>query len=83
MTFFYLLLKLKIQVFADASTKIKFRIVANIGAALMEPDTHLRLFGKPEMNGRRRLGVVACLGESNEAAREKARRAAAQVNVRM
>lgn len=58
-------------------------VFENIGAALVEPDTHLRLFGKPEMNGRRRLGVVACLGESIESAREKARRAAGQVHVRM
>jgi len=58
-------------------------VFENVGAALVEPDTHLRLFGKPEMNGRRRLGVVACLGESIEAAREKARRAAGQVHVRM
>ena len=55
----------------------------NVAAALVEPDTHLRLFGKPEMNGRRRLGVVACLGQSIEAAREKARRAAGRVHVRM
>ena len=58
-------------------------VFENVGAALVEPDTHLRLFGKPEMNGRRRLGVVACLDGSIEAAREKARRAAGQVNVRM
>ena len=58
-------------------------VFENVAAALVEPDTHLRLFGKPEMNGRRRLGVVACLGESIEAARDKARRAAAQVHVRM
>ena len=58
-------------------------VFENVGAALVEPDTHLRLFGKPEMNGRRRLGVVACLDGSIEAARDKARRAAGQVHVRM
>ena len=58
-------------------------VFENVAAALVEPDTHLRLFGKPEMNGRRRLGVVACLDGSIEAARDKARRAAGQVHVRM
>ena len=58
-------------------------VFENVAAALVEPDTHLRLFGKPEMNGRWRLGVVACLDGSIEAARDKARRAAGQVHVRM
>ncbi len=40
--------------------------------ALQAEDTHLRLFGKPEINGTRRLGVVLCLAESVEAARKKA-----------
>ena len=31
---------------------------ANLGAALSEPDTALRLFGKPEVNGQRRMGVA-------------------------
>lgn len=37
-----------------------------------QPDTSLRLFGKPEINGKRRLGVGLALGESVEDAREKA-----------
>ncbi len=57
-----------------------FEIAAS---ALAAPDTHLRLFGKPELHGRRRMGVVACLAESVEAARDKARKAAAAVHVRM
>ena len=55
----------------------------NVAAALAEPDTHLRLFGKPEIKGRRRLGVVACLADSLDAAREKACRGAAAVTVKM
>lgn len=50
-----------------------------IEAALTEPDTALRLFGKPEVRGHRRMGVALARGASIEAAREKARRAAAVV----
>jgi len=44
--------------------------------ALAEPDTQLRLFGKPEVRGRRRMGVTLALGSDVDAARAKARRAA-------
>ena len=44
--------------------------------ALEEPDTQLRLFGKPEVKGKRRMGVTLALGENVEQARDKARRAA-------
>ncbi|HLU62253.1 MAG TPA: formate-dependent phosphoribosylglycinamide formyltransferase [Gammaproteobacteria bacterium] len=51
----------------------------NVEKALVEPDTQLRLFGKPEIHGKRRLGVTLALGESIEEARAKAERAAAGV----
>jgi phosphoribosylglycinamide formyltransferase 2 len=41
--------------------------------ALAEPDTALRLFGKPNVRGRRRMGVTLALGQSIEQARERAR----------
>ncbi len=41
--------------------------------ALTEPDTALRLFGKPEVRGHRRMGVSLALGGSIEEARAKAR----------
>jgi len=50
-----------------------------VGRALEEPDTQLRLFGKPEVQGRRRMGVTLALGTSIEQARDKARRAAAAI----
>lgn len=50
-------------------------------AALAEPDTQLRLFGKPELKGRRRMGVALARGASIEEAREKARNAAGSVKV--
>jgi len=56
---------------------------SNLGAALSEPDTALRLFGKPEVKGKRRMGVIAARGITIEAAREKARTAAAAVQVQM
>lgn len=55
----------------------------NLGAALAEPDTALRLFGKPEVQGQRRMGVALARDESIEAARNKAQRAAAAVDARL
>jgi phosphoribosylglycinamide formyltransferase 2 len=49
--------------------------------ALAEPDTQLRLFGKPELSGRRRMGVALALAGSIDAAREKARNAASAIKV--
>ncbi|AKS41577.1 formate-dependent phosphoribosylglycinamide formyltransferase [Wenzhouxiangella marina] len=40
--------------------------------ALAEPETDLRLFGKPEVGGRRRMGVGLALGSSIDDARRKA-----------
>ncbi len=45
----------------------------NVGQALEQPDTALRLFGKPEVRGHRRMGVSLALADTIEAAREKAR----------
>jgi phosphoribosylglycinamide formyltransferase 2 len=56
---------------------------ANLGVALSEPDTALRLFGKPEVNGQRRMGVALARDESIEAARAKATRAAQAVVVEL
>jgi phosphoribosylglycinamide formyltransferase 2 len=53
----------------------------NLGAALKEPDTQLRLFGKPEVDGQRRMGVALARDESIEAAVAKAMRAASAVEV--
>ncbi|WP_158891345.1 MULTISPECIES: formate-dependent phosphoribosylglycinamide formyltransferase [unclassified Pseudomonas] len=56
---------------------------ANLGAALAEPDTALRLFGKPEVKGQRRMGVALARDESIEAARAKAVRASEAVKVEL
>lgn len=47
--------------------------------ALLAPDTALRLFGKPEVRGHRRMGVALALGASLEDARAKARASAAAI----
>jgi len=49
--------------------------------ALAEPDTQLRLFGKPEVAGHRRMGVALALAEDLDGARAKAGRVAKAVRV--
>jgi phosphoribosylglycinamide formyltransferase 2 len=53
-----------------------------VDAALAEPGTELRLFGKPESFVKRRMGVALARDESTDAARDKAKRAAARVQPR-
>ncbi len=55
----------------------------NVDAALKEPDTMLRLFGKPEIRGHRRMGVALARAGSIEEARAKAVRAAETVKVKL
>lgn len=54
---------------------------SGLDQALVEADTALRLFGKPEVDGRRRVGVALARGEDLAAAREKARRVAQAVEI--
>jgi phosphoribosylglycinamide formyltransferase 2 len=53
----------------------------NLENALAQPDTDLKLFGKPEVHGSRRLGVGLALGSSIDDAREKARNVVAAIEV--
>jgi phosphoribosylglycinamide formyltransferase 2 len=53
----------------------------NLEQALAQPDTALRLFGKPEVRGQRRMGVGLALGDSIEEARVKARAVIAAIQV--
>ncbi len=52
------------------SANIRF---TEVDRALAAPDTALRLFGKPEVRGHRRMGVSLALGATVDAARAKAR----------
>ncbi|GAB4121407.1 MAG: formate-dependent phosphoribosylglycinamide formyltransferase [Rubrivivax sp.] len=53
-----------------------------VDAALAEPGTELRLFGKPESHVKRRMGVALARDVDTDAARAKAKRAAAAVKPR-
>ncbi len=54
-----------------------------LAAAAAVPETHLRLFGKPECRGHRRLGVVVACGDTLEEARDRARQAAAAIEIKI
>lgn len=55
----------------------------NVEGALREPDTALRLFGKPRVEGHRRVAVTLALGGDVEQARAKAREAAAALRIEL
>ncbi|MFT6436513.1 MAG: phosphoribosylglycinamide formyltransferase 2 [Candidatus Azotimanducaceae bacterium] len=55
----------------------------NLEKALSVPNTQLRLFGKPEVSGRRRMGVALATAETIEEARKIANRCAATVAVEL
>jgi len=50
---------------------------------LAEPDTQLRLFGKPSVSGQRRMAVTLARAEDINAARAKAHRAATAMEIRL
>jgi phosphoribosylglycinamide formyltransferase 2 len=54
-----------------------------VADALAEADTQLRLFGKPEVRGKRRMAVTLARGADIDEARAKARRAAEKISVRV
>ena len=54
---------------------------ANLENVLSEPDTQIRIFGKPEIEGHRRMAVLLARAESVEKAREKTARAYAKLQV--
>jgi phosphoribosylglycinamide formyltransferase 2 len=53
----------------------------NLDQALAEPDTDLRLFGKPEVQGERRLGVALARADSIETAVDKALNVISKITV--
>jgi phosphoribosylglycinamide formyltransferase 2 len=54
-----------------------------VEAALVQPRTQVRLFGKPDVNGERRMGVALALGESTDDARARASAAARAIEARI
>ena len=56
-------------------------VFSGVDAALAQPDTQLRLFGKPRVAGHRRVAVTLARGADIDAARGTARDAAAALTV--
>jgi phosphoribosylglycinamide formyltransferase 2 len=50
-------------------------IFSNLEEVLAEPDIQIRIFGKPEVTGHRRLAVILASADTIEEARAKANRA--------
>jgi phosphoribosylglycinamide formyltransferase 2 len=55
----------------------------NLERALEQEDTQLRLFGKPEVSGQRRMGVVLARGDYVEEARNKAMTGSGSVQIKL
>lgn len=56
---------------------------SGLEVALSERDVQLRLFGKPELSGRRRMGVALAMGATVEEAKSKAIAAARAIKVEL
>jgi phosphoribosylglycinamide formyltransferase 2 len=60
------------------SSEVSF---GNLAAVLDQADTQMRLFGKPNVSGQRRMAVTLARADTVEAAREAARKAAAAMEI--
>ena len=58
-------------------------IYSGLEKSLQEPDTQLRIFGKPEVQGERRMAVALALGDTIQNARDKANMAAQTIQVNL
>ncbi|GFI51965.1 formate-dependent phosphoribosylglycinamide formyltransferase [Duncaniella muris] len=58
-------------------------IMDNLEKVLEEPGVQMRIFGKPEVKGHRRMGVILATADSVEEARAKAERAYDKLNVQI
>ena len=56
-------------------------VMDNLDKVLEEPGTAMRIFGKPQVRGHRRMGVILATANSVEEARAKARRAYDKLSV--
>jgi len=61
-----------------AYSEVKF---GNLAEVLAQPDTQLRLFGKPNVSGQRRMAVTLARAENIDEARAKAHRAASAMEI--
>lgn len=60
------------------SNEVEF---ADIDKALTEPGVQMRIFGKPEVRGHRRMGVLLATADTTEEALAKCRRAAEKLKI--
>lgn len=60
------------------SNRVEF---GNLEAVLSEPDTQMRIFGKPEVKGHRRMAVILARGATIEDALEKSGRALSNLKI--
>ncbi|MBX3725250.1 MAG: formate-dependent phosphoribosylglycinamide formyltransferase [Xanthomonadales bacterium] len=67
-----------VAILAEGQGRPRF---SGLDAALADADTELRLFGKPVVQGKRRVGVALARGDDLEQARSKARAAAAALTI--
>jgi phosphoribosylglycinamide formyltransferase 2 len=58
-------------------------VFGGVDAALVQPDTQLRLFGKPRVEGHRRVAVTLALAGDIEQARQHARDAASALTIEL
>lgn len=58
-------------------------VLGNLENVLAEPGTAMRVFGKPEVNGHRRMAVILATDSTVEQAREKATRALSNLKVEL
>jgi phosphoribosylglycinamide formyltransferase 2 len=56
---------------------------SNVAEALLHPDSALRLFGKPMVQGQRRVGVTLARAADVDQARAIARDAAAAIGIEL
>lgn len=65
---------------SGTSNQVSF---GNLGEALKEPNTDIRLFGKPEVSGKRRMGVALARANDVETATSKAIDAATKIQIKL
>ncbi len=70
----------KAVVVEGASDRVEF---GNLEEVLAEPGTGMRIFGKREVNGHRRMAVLLARGNDVEAALAKVRRAYDKLNIKL
>ena len=68
----------KVILVEGESKQVEF---SNLEQVLAQPNTQLRLFGKPEVSGKRRMGVILARGESIEDARKLTNAAEAALEI--